>query len=408
MKNVYDVLKERGYIAQVTHEDELRQLMGEKPVTFYIGFDATAESLHLGHYVQIMVMMHLQQAGHRPLVLLGGGTTMVGDPSGKTDMRKMLTREQIQNNALRFKEQFERFLEFGEGKARMVDNAEWLLDLNYVDFLRKVGPHFSINRMLAAECYKSRLEEGLTFLEFNYMIMQAYDYLELYRRYGCQLQMGGDDQWSNILAGYELIRRVERGSSYALTFQLLTTSEGKKMGKTESGALWLDPEKTSPYEFYQYLRSVDDRDVEKVLKMLTFLPMDDIARLCQDEGAALNQAKEVLAYEATKIVHGEESAHQTREAARAVFAGGAAEDMPTTVLTLQNLAEGMNILTLLTETGLAESRSEARRLVQQGGISAGNEKITSIDHVVTHASFMEGQLILRKGKKVYHRVTLEE
>ena len=408
MKNVYDVLKERGYIAQVTHEDELRQLMGEKPVTFYIGFDATAESLHLGHYVQIMVMMHLQQAGHRPLVLLGGGTTMVGDPSGKTDMRKMLTREQIQNNALRFKEQFERFLEFGEGKARMVDNAEWLLDLNYVDFLRKVGPHFSINRMLAAECYKSRLEEGLTFLEFNYMIMQAYDYLELFRRYGCQLQMGGDDQWSNILAGYELIRRVERGSSYALTFQLLTTSEGKKMGKTESGALWLDPEKTSPYEFYQYLRSVDDRDVEKVLKMLTFLPMDDIARLCQDEGAALNHAKEVLAYEATKIVHGEESAHQARKAARAVFAGGAAEDMPTTVLTLQNLAEGMNILTLLTETGLAESRSEARRLVQQGGISAGNEKITSIDHVVTHASFMEGQLILRKGKKVYHRVTLEE
>jgi len=406
MSNVFDVLKERGYIAQVTHEDELRQLLGEKPVTFYIGFDATAESLHLGHYVQVMVMMHLQQAGHRPIVLLGGGTTMVGDPSGKTDMRKMLTREQIQNNAKRFKIQFERFLEFGEGKATIVDNAEWLLGLNYIEFLRSIGAHFNINRMLAAECYKSRLDQGLTFLEFNYMIMQAYDFLELYRRYGCQLQMGGDDQWSNILAGYELIRKVENGNAFALTYQLLTTSEGKKMGKTESGALWLDPEKTSPYEFYQYLRNVDDRDVEKTLRLLTFLPLDQIRNLCDVEGEALNNAKEVLALEVTKIVHGAKAAQQARQAAKAAFSGGVSEDMPTTELTGKAVEDGMDILTLLTVTGLASSRSEARRLVQQGGISIGDEKITSIEHQIALSEFEEGQMIVKKGKKVYHRVTL--
>ncbi len=406
MSNVFDVLNERGYVAQVTHEDELRKLLDEQSVGFYIGFDATAESLHLGHYVQIMVMMHLQQAGHRPIVLLGGGTTMVGDPSGKTDMRKMLTRDQIQNNALRFKAQFERFLEFGEGKGQVVDNAEWLLELNYIEFLRAIGAHFNINRMLAAECYKARLDQGLTFLEFNYMIMQAYDFLELYRRYGCQLQMGGDDQWSNILAGYELIRKVENGNAFALTFQLLTTSEGKKMGKTESGALWLDADKTSPYEFYQYLRNVDDRDVEKTLKLLTFLPLDEIRDLCSVEGAALNKAKEVLAFETTKIVHGDEAAQLAQEAARTAFAGGVSEDMPTTELTSKVVEEGMDILTLLTETGLASSRSEARRLVQQGGISIGDEKVAAIDHQITLSQFAEGQMIVRKGKKIYHRVTL--
>lgn len=406
MSKVFDVLKERGYVAQVTHEDELRKLLDEKSIGFYIGFDATAESLHLGHYVQIMVMMHLQQAGHRPIVLLGGGTTMVGDPSGKTDMRKMLTRDQIQNNALRFKAQFERFLEFGEGKGMVVDNAEWLLELNYIEFLRAIGAHFNINRMLAAECYKARLDQGLTFLEFNYMIMQAYDFLELYRRYGCQLQMGGDDQWSNILAGYELIRKVESGNAFALTFQLLTTSEGKKMGKTESGALWLDAEKTSPYEFYQYLRNVDDRDVEKTLKLLTFLPLDEIRALCNVEGAALNKAKEVLAFETTKIVHGEEAAKHAQEAAKAAFAGGVSEDMPTTAFSMEKVKEGMDILTLLTETGLAASRSEARRLVQQGGISIGDEKINAIDEMINKNSFGDGQMIVKKGKKVYHRVTL--
>lgn len=406
MSNVFDVLKERGYVAQVTHEEELRQLLGEKSIGFYIGFDATAESLHLGHYVQIMVMMHLQQAGHRPIVLLGGGTTMVGDPSGKTDMRKMLTQDQIQKNALRFKEQFQRFLEFGDNKAIIVDNAEWLLGLNYIEFLRAIGAHFNVNRMLAADCYKSRLDQGLTFLEFNYMVMQAYDFLELYRRYGCQLQMGGDDQWSNILAGYELIRKVESGNAFALTFQLLTTSEGNKMGKTESGALWLDADKTSPYAFYQYLRDVDDRDVEKTLKLLTFLTLEEISGLCSVEGVALNKAKEVLAFETTKIVHGEEAARQAQEASRAAFSGGASADMPTTAFSRETAEAGMDILVLLMEIGLASSRSEARRLVQQGGISIGEVKIDAIDHQITLGHFENGQMIVKKGKKAYHRVTL--
>ena len=408
MLNVFDVLKERGYVAQVTYEDDLRDLLGQKPVTFYIGFDATAESLHLGHYVQIMAMMHMQKAGHHPIVLLGGGTTMVGDPSGKTDMRKMLTQDQIQRNALRFKKQFEGFLEFGEDKAQIVDNAEWLLELNYIDFLRAIGSHFNINRMLAAECYKTRLDQGLTFLEFNYMIMQAYDYLELYRRYDCQLQMGGDDQWSNILAGYELIRKVESGNVFALTFKLLTTSEGKKMGKTESGALWLDADKTSPYEFYQYLRNVDDRDVEKTLKLLTFLSLEEIRELCDAEGAALNQAKETLAYEATRIVHGEINARQAQEASRAAFSGGTTAAIPTTYIDQRLLGEGIDILTLLTEAGLAGSRSEARRLVQQGGITVGEQKIDAIDHKITLDDFSSGHVMIKKGKKVYHRITRTE
>ncbi len=407
MANVFDVLKERGYVAQVTHEDELRERMEKEPITFYIGFDATAESLHLGHYVQIMVMMHMQNAGHRPIVLLGGGTTMVGDPSGKTDMRKMLTPDQIQHNAMRFKEQFERFLDFSSGKAILVDNAEWLLGLNYIDFLRSVGRHFSINRMLSAECYKARLDQGLTFLEFNYMIMQAYDFLELYRRYDCQLQMGGDDQWSNILAGYELIRRVESGNSYALTFQLLTTSEGIKMGKTESGALWLDPEKTSPYEFYQYLRNVDDRDVEKTLKLLTFLPLEEISELCRIEGAALNTAKERLALEATKIVHGEEEANKAQEAAKKVFGGGLTEDLPTTEFASTDFDEEKDVLSLLIETDLVPSRSEGRRLIQQGGISINDEKVTDIDHAIEKNDFEGGSLLIKKGKKTYHRVVIK-
>lgn len=407
MANVFDVLKERGYVAQVTHEDQLRERMGREPITFYIGFDATAASLHLGHYVQIMVMMHMQNAGHRPVVLLGGGTTMVGDPSGKTDMRKMLTPDQIQDNALRFKKQFQRFLDFSPGKAIVVDNAEWLLELNYIDFLRKIGRHFSINRMLSAECYKARLEQGLTFLEFNYMIMQAYDFLELYRRHDCQLQMGGDDQWSNILAGYELIRRVESGNAHALTFQLLTTSEGIKMGKTESGALWLDPEKTSPYEFYQYLRNVDDQDVEKTLKLLTFLPLEEIRELCGVEGAALNAAKARLAFEATKIVHGEEEANKAEEATQKVFSGGMAENLPTTEFEEKDFEENKDVLSLLIETELVPSRSEGRRLVQQGGISIKDEKVMDINHTIGKSDFEDGSLLIKKGKKTYHRVVLK-
>jgi tyrosyl-tRNA synthetase len=408
MQNVFDALSERGFIAQVTHEDELRELLTEKSVTFYIGFDATAESLHLGHFVQVMAMMHLQRAGHRPIVLLGGGTTMVGDPSGKSDMRKMLTQDQIQHNAMRFKAQFEKFIEFGDKKAAIVDNAEWLLRLNYIDFLRSVGRHFSINRMLAADCYKSRLEHGLTFLEFNYMIMQAYDFLELYRRYGCQLQMGGDDQWSNILAGYELIRKVESGNAYALTFQLLTTSEGKKMGKTEAGALWLDGDKTPPYEFYQYLRNVDDRDVERTLKLLTFIPLEQIRELCSVEGEALNTAKETLAYEATLIVHGQEAADKAREAARAMFSGGISSELPTTVISQEAVEAGLDILTLLTESALASSRSEARRLVQQGGITIADQKIETVDFVITQRLFTDKSLIIKKGKKIYHRLVIQD
>lgn len=313
MENIFDVLKERGYIEQATHEEELRELLGRESVTFYIGFDATANSLTIGHFVQIMAMMHMQRAGHRPIVLLGGGTTMVGDPSGRSDMRQMLTKEIIAENAESFKRQFSRFLDFDDEKTLLVNNADWLLDLNYIEFLREVGRHFSVNRMLAAECYKSRLEKGLTFLEFNYMLMQSYDFLELFRRHNCKIQMGGNDQWSNILSGYELVRRVEGGSVYALTFKLLTTSEGVKMGKTAAGAIWLDPERTSPYEFYQYLRNVDDRDVEKTLALLTFLPMEEVRRLGALEGAEINKAKEVLAYEVTKIVHGEEEAKKLKK-----------------------------------------------------------------------------------------------
>ena len=408
MENVFDILKERGYVEQATHEKDLRDLLGKESVTFYIGFDATADSLTLGHFIQIMVMTHMQRAGHRPIVLLGGGTTMVGDPSGKEDMRKMLTKEMIDKNAQRFKEQFSKFIDFENDKAILANNAEWLLDLNYVDFLREVGVHFSVNRMLAAECYKSRLEKGLTFLEFNYMLMQSYDYLELFRRYNCKIQMGGSDQWSNILGGYELVRKIEGKSVYALTFKLLTTSGGRKMGKTEAGTLWLDPEKTLPYDFYQYLRNVDDGDVENCLALLTFLPMDEVRRLGSLQGAEINKAKEILAFEVTKLVHGEVEARKAQEAARALFNNDVVSDeaMPFTEISQDKFRQGMDILSILTRTKLASSRSEGRRLIQQGGISIEESKIDDFNYKIMLEDFVDDKLIIRRGKKIYHQIRL--
>ncbi len=407
MKNVYHTLMERGFIEQATHEEEIKELLGRESVTFYIGFDPTADSLHVGHFLQMITMAHMQRAGHRPIVLLGGGTTMVGDPSGKTDMRKMLTQEQIQQNAEKFKVQFSRFIDFSDGKAIMVNNADWLLNLNYISFLRDIGRHFSVNRMLSAECYKERLETGLTFLEFNYMIMQSYDFLQLYKKYNCKMQMGGNDQWSNILGGVDLIRKVESSPAYGLTFTLLTNSEGKKMGKTEFGAVWLDPEKTPPYDFYQYWRNVDDRDVEKCLSLLTFLPMDEVRRLGALEGSQINKAKEVLAFELTKMIHGEEEAAKAQAAAKALFASGSdLESAPTTELPMAKLQQGMNILNLLVEVGLTASKGEGRRLVQQGGLYMGEERVDDIDLTVTEKDFSDGTLMLRKGKKVYHLVKL--
>ena len=407
MKNVYDTLMERGFIEQATHEEEIRDMLGRESVTFYIGFDPTADSLHVGHFLQMITMAHMQRAGHRPIVLLGGGTTMVGDPSGRTDMRKMLSLEQIQHNAERFKVQFSRLIDFNEGKAIMVNNADWLLNLNYIDFLRDIGRHFSVNRMLSAECYRERLETGLTFLEFNYMIMQSYDFLQLYKKYNCKMQMGGSDQWSNILGGVELIRKVEGASAYGLTFTLLTTSEGKKMGKTEAGAIWLDPEKTPPYDFYQYWRNVDDRDVEKCLALLTFLPMEEVRRLGSLEGSKINEAKEVLAFELTKTVHGEEEALKAQATARALFSSGSdLEAAPTTEISRAEMQQGIDILDLLMKTGLTASRGEGRRLIQQGGLYIGEERVNDTDLVITEKNFSDGTLILRKGKKVYHLVKL--
>ncbi|MDK2823490.1 MAG: tyrosyl-tRNA synthetase [Clostridia bacterium] len=407
MSNVYDVLAERGYIEQATHEEELRELLEKEKVSFYIGFDPTADSLHVGHFIQVMVMMHMQKAGHRPIAIIGGGTAMVGDPSGKTDMRKMLTKEQIEQNARSFKEQFSRFIEFGEDKALMINNADWLLELNYVDFLREIGRHFSVNRMLTAECFKTRLEKGLSFLEFNYMLMQSYDFLELYRRYNCKLQMGGSDQWSNILGGVELIRRVEGASAYGLTFKLLTTSEGKKMGKTESGAIWLDAEKTSPYEFYQYWRNIDDKDVEKCLALLTFLPMEEVRKLGSLEGAEINKAKETLAFEVTKLVHGEKEAVNAQQAAKALFSSGSeGGSIPFTEMARSQFTTGIDILTLLQEAGLTSSKSEGRRLVQQGGIYLDENRVEDFNLIITERDFEDGKLMIRKGKKVYHQIRL--
>ncbi|MDF2547549.1 MAG: tyrosine--tRNA ligase [Anaerosolibacter sp.] len=407
MANVFDILQERGFIKQTTHEEEIRELLGKESLTFYTGYDPTADSLHVGHFLQVMAMAHMQRAGHKPIVLIGGGTTMVGDPSGKTDMRKMLTFEEIQQNAERFKVQLSKFLDFSEDKAIMVNNADWLMNLQYVPFLREVGRHFSVNRMLTAECFKSRMEKGLSFLEFNYMLMQSYDFLELYRRYGCKLQLGGDDQWSNIIQGADLIRRSEGAAAYGMTFTLLTTSEGKKMGKTESGALWLDPEKTSPYEFYQYWRNVDDADVENCLALLTFLPMEEVRRLGALEGSEINQAKAILAFEVTKLVHGEEEARKADEAAKALFGGGASlENVPFTEIPRSEFTEGMDVMALLTKTNLIPSRSEGRRLVQQGGLVIDDIKITDPQKIIHEDDFKDGTLMIRKGKKVYHQVRL--
>ncbi|MCD2491020.1 tyrosine--tRNA ligase [Lacrimispora sp. NSJ-141] len=407
-QNVYDTLVERGFIEQATNADEIREMLGKERVTFYIGFDATADSLTAGHFLTIMAMMHMQKAGHRPIALLGGGTTMVGDPSGKSDMRKVMTKETIAHNAECFYNQLSRFISFDNDGAIIENNADWLLNLNYVDFLRDVGAHFSVNKMLTAECYKQRMEKGLTFFEFNYMVMQSYDFLVLNRKHGCRLQMGGNDQWSNIIGGVELIRRKESMPAYGLTFKLLTTSEGIKMGKTMKGAVWLDPAKTSPYEFYQYWRNIEDAKVEECLGLLTFLPMDEVRRLGALEGAEINCAKEVLAYEITKIVHGEKEAEKAQEAAKELFArGGMSEDMPTTVYRKTDLDDGKDLITLLVDTKLVPTRSEGRRLITQGGVTVNGEKVTAIDRKFTSADLKDGALLIKKGKKAYHQVKIE-
>lgn len=400
MANVFDTLKERGFIAQCTNEKELRELFDKERVTFYIGFDPTADSLHAGHFIALMAMAHMQRAGHRPICLVGGGTGTVGDPTGRTDMRKMLTDEDIEHNCECFKKQIARFIDFSDGKAIMVNNGDWLRKLNYIDLLRDVGACFTVNRMLAAECYKQRWEKGLTFLEFNYMVMQAYDFLELNRRYGCKLEMGGDDQWSNIIAGVELNRRKNNVAVYGLTNKLLTKSDGKKMGKTAGGALWLDAEKTSPYEFYQYWRNVDDADVEKCLSLLTFLPMEEVHRLSSLEGSAINEAKTVLAYEVTKIVHGEEEANKAKKAAEALFGGaGSTQDMPTVAA-----ETGKKLLDVLTAGKVFASKSEGRRLIQQNGLSLNDAKVTDVDYILQESDFTDGEAIVKKGKKKYFKL----
>ncbi len=406
MSSVYDTLVERGFIEQCTHEKELRELLEKEKVTFYIGFDATADSLTAGHFLTIMAMMHMQKAGHRPIALLGGGTTMIGDPSMRSDMRQMMTIEQIQHNADCFKEQLSHFISFDNDQAILANNADWLLDLNYVSFLRDVGVHFSVNKMLTAECYKSRMEQGLTFFEFNYMLMQSYDFLELNRRYGCCLQMGGNDQWSNILGGVDLIRRKEQKPAYGLTFKLLTTSDGKKMGKTQKGAVWLDPNRTSPYEFYQYWRNIEDVKVEECLGLLTFLPMDEVHRLGALEGAEINKAKEVLAYEITKIVHGEEEAKKAQEAAKALFvSGGVAGSVPTYTYSKETLDAGVDIVSILVDTKLAPTRSEARRLVKQGGVTVNDVKVPSFDAVYGSKDFNDSDaFMVKKGKKGFYQI----
>ena len=399
MKNVLDTLKERGYVKQTVYEDELYELLGRESVSFYIGFDPTADSLHVGHFVQLMVMSIMQKAGHRPIILIGGGTGKIGDPSGKSDMRRMMTDETIKHNCDCFKKQMSKFLSFeGENAAIMVNNAEWLDNLNYIQFLRDVGVYFSVNKMLTAECYKSRMENGLTFLEFNYMLMQAYDFLHLYRKYGCKLECGGDDQWSNILAGADLIRRKEGKPAFAITFKLLTTSEGKKMGKTEKGALWLDPEKTSPYEFYQYWRNIDDADVENCMKLLTFMPLDEIAAMCEHKDERINAAKARLAFELTAIVHGAEEAAKAEAQSLAAFASSGGE-LPTATV-----PEGVNnIVDIMCAVKAAKSKSEARQLISGGGVKVGEEKITSFDTCFTEEQLKEG-IILHKGKKMHVKV----
>lgn len=406
MANVLDTLLERGYIKQFTHEEETRELLEKEKITFYIGFDPTADSLHVGHFIAMMFMAHMQKAGHRPIALIGGGTAMVGDPSGKTDMRKMLTKEQIQQNVDSIKKQMEKFIDFSEGKAILANNADWLLNLNYVDFLREVGTHFSVNRMLTAECFKQRLEKGLSFLEFNYMLMQGYDFYELNRVYDCKMQLGGDDQWSNMIAGVELVRRKSQKSSYAMTCTLLTNSEGKKMGKTENGALWLDPEKTSPYDFYQYWRNVGDADVEKCLSLLTFVPMDEVRRLSSLEGAEINAAKKLLAFEVTKLIHGEEEATKAQSAAEALFgAGNDMSNVPTVSITREDL--GKALIDIIAETKILPSKAEAKRLVQQGGLSLNGEKVTDFKRAITEEDFQDGSALIKRGKKNYNKIVIE-
>lgn len=406
-ENVFDVLKERGYLEQCTHEDEIRELLGKESVTFYIGFDPTADSLHIGHYIQIMVMSIMQKYGHRPIALIGGGTTMIGDPSDRTGMRSIMTQEIITQNGENFKRVFEKFLDFSEGKAIMDNNAEWLLPLNFLEFMREVGVHFSVNRMLTAECYKNRMEQGLTFFEFGYMLMQSYDFYVLNQKYDCKMQFGGNDQWSNIIGGIELTRRKSGKQLYGMTFSLLTNSEGKKMGKTEKGALWLDRNKTTPYEFYQYWRNIDDADVEKCLALLTFIPMDEVRRLGSLEGAEINKAKEILAYEVTKLIHSEEDAVKAQEAARALFGGSAdSENIPSTELTADELGDGMTVIDLMVKANLIKSKSEGRRLIEQSGVSVNDNIVGDVGSTVSKSDFEDGKLMIKKGKKVYHRIKL--
>ena len=405
---IYEELQARGLIAQVTDEERIRDLVNNGKATFYIGFDPTADSLHVGHFMALCLMKRLQEAGNKPIALIGGGTGYIGDPSGRTDMRSMMTPEQIQHNCDCFKKQMSRFIDFSDGKALMVNNADWLLGLNYIEVLREIGPHFSVNRMLTAECYKQRMEKGLSFLEFNYMIMQAYDFYELFQKYGCNLEFGGDDQWSNMLAGTELIRRKLGKDASAMTITLLLNSEGKKMGKTQSGAVWLDPNKTSPFEFYQYWRNVGDADVLKCIRMLTFLPLEEIDAMDKWEGAELNKAKEILAFELTSLVHGEEEAKKAQEAAKALFSTGAAADMPKTARTEADLTDGnIDIMTLLVKCGLTASKSEARRAVQQGGVSVDGEKITDIAHTFAGEDFGGEGIVLKKGKKNFRKVIVK-
>ncbi len=403
MAKIFDELMERGYVEQITHE-ELKDTLNNEHISFYIGIDPTADSLHVGHFMSLIVASRMQKAGHKPIILVGGGTATIGDPSGKTDMRKMLSREQIDNNVAHIKKQIEKFLSFeGENGAIIVNNADWLLDLHFVDFMRDIGSLFSVNKMLAAECYKQRMERGLTFFELGYMLMQSYDFLHLYNTYGCKLEMGGNDQWSNILGGVDLIRRVGHSDSYGLTFKLLTTKEGKKMGKTEKGALWLDPEKTSPYEFYQYWRNIDDADVKTVLSLLTFLPMDEVNRLSSLKDEKINEAKKVAAFEITKLIHGEEEAKKAEEAASALFEGtGSLDNMPTT-----QIEKNISILDAMINAGLAPSKGQARTLINQGGITLNDEKISDTNYVLSEKDFKDGFAILKKGKKIYHKLEVK-
>ncbi len=409
MMGVFEELQGRGMIAQMTNEQQVRELLNHGKIKFYIGFDPTADSLHIGHFVQIMVMAHMQRAGHTPIALFGGGTGMIGDPSGKTDMRQMLSKETIAHNIACFQKQMSRLVDFSDGKAMMVNNADWLGNLNYIDFLREIGVHFSVNRMLAAECYKQRLERGLSFFELNYMLMQSYDFLVLNREYGCVMELGGDDQWSNIIGGVELVRKADQKEVYGMTFALLLTSDGRKMGKTEKGAVWLDPEKTSPYDFFQYWRNVDDADVIKCMKMLTFLPLEEIAEYEKLQGSALNAAKEKLAYEVTRLIHGQQEADKALTAAKALFGAGRQDaNMPTAQITHDDLTGGViTVIDLLAKTGLAPSKGEARRLIQQGGVSVNDRKITDIGETVDASAFGADGVIVKKGKKQFLKVQMQ-